>query len=174
VAHTPTELGEWHLLEAYLSDVAVMALNYAAKLDCDELGYYAGLWHDLGEYHPKFRQYLECCHLATEGGQNRSCRTFPHSVYGACLAAEHLKLLVPIIWGHHAGLPDQDKLKGDLIKAQQEYQEVLKHVPEHLLKVRAIDKSRRTMKGLSKVSSEMLIRIYDRGFRAMNLILANL
>ncbi|AFY70022.1 CRISPR-associated helicase, Cas3 family [Thalassoporum mexicanum PCC 7367] len=163
VAHTPNKLGEWHSLQEHLSDVAIKAQGYAAKIGCDELGYYAGLWHDLGKYHPKFQQYLECCHLATENGRSSSCKKFPHAIYGACLAREYLQPLAPIIWGHHAGLPDKDKLTNDLSKenhaVQNEYRAVLQHVPETLLQVRSIQKSKQAMQGLAKDSTEMLIRM---------------
>jgi CRISPR-associated endonuclease/helicase Cas3 len=167
VAHTPNELGEWHSLEEHLSDVAVEAQSYAAKLGCDELGYYAGLWHDLGKYHPKFQEYLECCHLANENEQNRSCRSFPHAIYGACLAAENkqLQLLAPIIWGHHAGLPDKAKLMGQLSREnrdiQDEYRKALQHVPEYLLKVeplQCLEPLKAQLKN-NRYAREMLIRM---------------
>jgi CRISPR-associated endonuclease/helicase Cas3 len=164
-AHTPNKLGDWHSLQEHLSDVAVKAQGYGAKIGCDELGYYAGLWHDLGKYHPKFQQYLECCHLAIENGQSSSCKKFPHAIYGACLASEHLQPLAPIIWGHHAGLPDQAKLKSALSQdeenytVQQDYQAVLQHVPKTLLEVRSLQKSQQSLKGLTKDSAEMLIRM---------------
>jgi len=50
-AHTPAkDSDKWHSLKEHLNDVAEKARHYAAKFGAGELGYYAGLWHDLGKY----------------------------------------------------------------------------------------------------------------------------
>lgn len=42
--------------------------------------------------------------------------TAPHAVYGAMLAAESVQPLAPVIYGHHAGLPNRAKLQDALKK----------------------------------------------------------
>jgi CRISPR-associated endonuclease/helicase Cas3 len=64
-AHTPPKNSEiWHELKHHLRDVAAGAKLFASKFDAGVLSEYAGLWHDLGEYNPKFQDYLEQCHAA--------------------------------------------------------------------------------------------------------------
>ena len=72
------------------------------------VGYYAGLWHDLGKILPEWQNYL-----------NKKRSRLPHSPHGAMLArsyASHL-LNVPtltfVIAGHHGGLRNKEYLAGD-------------------------------------------------------------
>ncbi|WP_008312093.1 CRISPR-associated endonuclease Cas3'' [Leptolyngbya sp. PCC 6406] len=73
-----------------------------------EVGYYAGLWHDLGKILQQWQNYL------LDGG-----RRVPHSPHGAMLARSLTKrpLAVPsltfVIAGHHGGLRDKQHLEGD-------------------------------------------------------------
>jgi len=100
-AHTPSSdrPDVWHGLKEHLSKVAVRCRISAEKLGAAELGYYAGLWHDLGKYNPNFQQYLENCH---RGDRAESVQ---HAIHGAILAARTIQPLAAIIHGHHAGLP---------------------------------------------------------------------
>ena len=100
-AHTPSSdrPDVWHGLNEHLGKVAVRCRISAEKLGAAELGYYAGLWHDLGKYNPKFQQYLENCH---RGDRAESVQ---HAIHGAILASRTIQPLAAIIHGHHAGLP---------------------------------------------------------------------
>ena len=100
-AHTPSKEHPdiWHDLKKHLEKVAFKCRGSAEKLGASELGYYAGLWHDLGKYNPKFQQYLENCH---RGDRAESVQ---HAIHGAILAAQSIQPLAAIIHGHHAGLP---------------------------------------------------------------------
>jgi CRISPR-associated endonuclease/helicase Cas3 len=75
------------------------------------VGYYAGLWHDLGKILQAWQDYLH-------GQKNR----VPHSPHGAMLARSLATrpLAVPsltfVIAGHHGGLRDKDALQGDHLK----------------------------------------------------------
>jgi CRISPR-associated endonuclease/helicase Cas3 len=119
VAHTPPdEFKDWHELKDHLCAVAHWAEIFAAKLTADRLGYYAGLWHDLGKYNPKFQSYLEKCHAAKIVGQKPPREKVPHAIHGAFLAYD-LKCtprsgLSFLIAGHHAGLSNFSDLKSDL------------------------------------------------------------
>lgn len=114
-AHTPPQgSGRWHDLREHLSDVAELAQTYADKFQAGDLGYYAGLWHDLGKYNPEFQDYLRQCYAASEAEQEKYIQSVPHAKYGARLAWDVLMPLAPIIYGHHAGLPEQQHMKDQL------------------------------------------------------------
>jgi CRISPR-associated endonuclease/helicase Cas3 len=112
-AHTPqSQPGLWHGLKDHLETVAAETEIKAEKLKGGRLGYYAGLWHDLGKYNPKFQDFLQKAHVAKLAGQKPPMPKVPHAIYGASLADE-LKItpLSFLIAGHHAGLPNQSDLK---------------------------------------------------------------
>jgi CRISPR-associated endonuclease/helicase Cas3 len=130
VAHTPPkdDPNRWHNLKEHLSDVAAGAAGLAKKLGAEKLGYYAGLWHDLGKYNPEFQKYLRNCDTAQRAGKTPKRENIPHAVYGAILADEICPSLAPLIYGHHAGLPNFAELEGKLHKSQwrKTYREVIK------------------------------------------------
>jgi CRISPR-associated endonuclease/helicase Cas3 len=113
VAHTPTpnDPDRWHELKEHLTDVAKATAKFAQKLGAEQLGHYAGLWHDLGKYNPKFQSYLQRCHTAKLAGQKPPREKVPHAIHGAFLAKElGCQPLGFLIAGHHAGLSN---LKGE-------------------------------------------------------------
>lgn len=130
VAHTPPkdDPDRWHGLKEHLSDVAYGASRLAKKLDAEKLGHYAGLWHDLGKYNPEFQKYLRNCDVAQRSGKKPKSEKIPHAVYGAILADEICPGLAPLIYGHHAGLPNCAELEGKLHKSQWRkiYREIIK------------------------------------------------
>jgi CRISPR-associated endonuclease/helicase Cas3 len=107
-AHTPNSSGQWHGLQAHLQATAAMARAFADRFRAGELAYYAGLWHDMGKFHPKFQAYLQAC------AQGNRAQPHPHARYGAAYAARHCPLLAFPIMGHHAGMPDLSDLKARL------------------------------------------------------------
>jgi CRISPR-associated endonuclease/helicase Cas3 len=108
-AHTPPK-GSAHLpghkLKEHLTEVADFTKVFAKKIQADDLGYYAGLWHDLGKYNPEFQQYLVDCHEASLNKQMPPKRKIPHAIHGAMLAAEFCSDISIVIDGHHRGLKD--------------------------------------------------------------------
>ena len=107
-AHTPNSSGQWHELQAHLQATAAMARAFAVRFGAGDLAYYAGLWHDMGKFHPKFQAYLQAC------AQGNRAQPHPHARYGAAYAARHCPLLAFPIMGHHAGMPDLSDLKARL------------------------------------------------------------
>ncbi len=113
-AHTPGEAGVWHDLVRHLKRTAVRARRNGAKFGAGELACLAGLWHDIGKFNPEFQDYLRRCEKAKREGASAPAKGTPHAIYGAMLASEKnvteaVEWLVPVIYGHHAGLPDHDR-----------------------------------------------------------------
>ena len=163
VAHTPNAQGNWHDLQEHLEDVATKARRYADKFGAGELGYYAGLWHDLGKYNPKFQAYLDQCYAATQSGNTQQISSVPHAIHGAKLAWDVLKPLAPIIYGHHGGLPERDRMKDKLFdpELEESYQEVMQQARQHLSQLSPDIDPAQLMAGLAKdaYSYELLTRI---------------
>ncbi len=114
-AHTPGKGDDsWHELKAHLSKVANLAKGFANKFKAGELGYYAGLWHDLGKYNPEFQKYLDDSYKDTVAGIKKKRRGLNHKTYGAIFATEFCPVIAPIIQGHHGGLPDSVGLEQDI------------------------------------------------------------
>src|SRR5215217_1045624 len=123
-AHTPGERGVWHDLTLHLERTAALAQANAAKFGAGELANLAGLWHDIGKSNPDFQNYLRRCERAKRNGENPPPKGVPHAVYGAVLAAESVQPLAPIIYGHHAGLPQFARLLSTVAEENEEVREV--------------------------------------------------
>ncbi|MDX2176514.1 MAG: CRISPR-associated helicase Cas3' [Candidatus Sumerlaeia bacterium] len=117
-AHTTPsqDRSTWEPLERHLAEVAARAEAHAAAFDSAPWGRVAGLWHDLGKYHPRFQRRLEDPTVSQ-----------PHSGAGACLALERDpglgQPLAAVIAGHHTGLvnwSDPMALKDRLDRARKE------------------------------------------------------
>jgi CRISPR-associated endonuclease/helicase Cas3 len=129
-AHTPNEINQWHPLEAHLKKVANRAKYFAAKFSADEIGYYAGLWHDLGKYNLAFQTYLEQCNIASQTGESKSQNRVPHAKYGAKLAAEKFHPLAPLIYGHHGGLPQRSHMENRISEVDSAIYQNILHAAE--------------------------------------------
>jgi CRISPR-associated endonuclease/helicase Cas3 len=122
-AHTPPDnAAQWHPLQAHLEKVASRAKKLAAKFGADLIGYYAGLWHDLGKYNPAFQKYLEQCKAASQSGIAEPRDRVPHAIYGAKLAVEQFPPLAPLIYGHHGGLPQQTHMMNRIAEVESKVQ----------------------------------------------------
>lgn len=118
-AHTPGENSGWHMLAPHLEQTAEAARRNAEKFGAGELARLAGLWHDVGKFNPEFQEYLRRCEQASRNeGEAPTKGVAPHAVYGAMLAAELVQPLAPVIYGHHAGLPNRAKLQDALKKPE--------------------------------------------------------
>jgi CRISPR-associated endonuclease/helicase Cas3 len=120
-AHTPGKGdARWHELKQHLGKVANLTEGFANKFSAGKLGYFAGLWHDLGKYNPDFQKYLDDCHAASLNNQKPPTKKVPHAIYGAIVAAELCPDIAPLIYGHHRGLPDYSAFEGQLNNPQAE------------------------------------------------------
>jgi CRISPR-associated endonuclease/helicase Cas3 len=127
-AHTPNDSQQWHPLNAHLKKVAIRARLLAAKFHAGEIGYYAGLWHDLGKYNSEFQFYLSQCEAASRLGEPAPRSRVPHAIYGAELAAEKFEAIAQLIYGHHGGLPQVTHMQNRLAQINAAaYQEILQN-----------------------------------------------
>ncbi len=100
-AHTQgKDKRDWQKLKDHLATVADMASAFAKQFGAGELGYLAGILHDVGKYSMEFQAKLD--------GKNQRV---DHSTAGAKEAAERYgqiagRILAYTIAGHHAGLAD--------------------------------------------------------------------
>jgi CRISPR-associated endonuclease/helicase Cas3 len=101
-AHSENQQDELHLLIDHLLGTAKLAGKFASKFNAKDIGYYTGLWHDLGKFSPEFQTYL-LDQAATRGPD--------HSSAGAIFALKFLEILAFPIAGHHTGLVDLQDLK---------------------------------------------------------------
>lgn len=102
VAHSRNASGSTHALMEHLRRVAELAGEFAGKFEASELGRWAGLWHDLGKFHPDFQAYI-----AAPGRRHGP----DHSSAGAVHAAAFFHPLAFPVAGHHGGLPSRTDLK---------------------------------------------------------------
>lgn len=107
-AHSRNDDGERHDLIAHLESVATQARTFAAPFGAGELAYWAGMWHDLGKFHPDFQDYLRRCEVNPQAKG-----TGPdHKRAGATLALQRCQPLSLLVKGHHGGLPSRRELPG--------------------------------------------------------------
>ncbi|MEX2238904.1 MAG: CRISPR-associated helicase Cas3' [Dehalococcoidia bacterium] len=86
-------------LAEHLKGVAELAAEFAEPLGVRELGYYAGLWHDIGKFDPEWQEYL-ARNDPRERGHGPD-----HKAAGAMLAGEvSAPYLGLILQAHHGGL----------------------------------------------------------------------
>ncbi|MDW8305817.1 MAG: CRISPR-associated helicase Cas3' [Leptospiraceae bacterium] len=110
--------GAWreHLLIDHLCAVAELAKGFCAKFSAANMGYVAGLWHDLGKYQNTFQERIRKLtgYDVDEEGLSGSTPNVDHSSAGGILAAQRWGLDHPItyaILGHHCGLQDREDVK---------------------------------------------------------------
>lgn len=107
IAHTSNELGIRHDLVAHLRGVASLTAEFASGLGADQLGWYVGLWHDLGKFHQSFQEYL----LACEANPSAQGQGPDHKAAGALLAHQYAPPASLLVQGHHGGLRSPGELR---------------------------------------------------------------
>ena len=127
--HTAGTTGKWHKLTDHLQAVAERARTFAEPFDAGELGYWAGLLHDVGKFNPAFQHYLEESEGARKDNRQPSKRGPDHSSAGMVVARTAYSQAYPqlgqtaqggeITWAaasHHAGLADIASLEERLVR----------------------------------------------------------
>lgn len=107
-AHSKNEQGNRHDLVDHLQEVARLTQEFASAFDAAELGYYLGLWHDLGKFHPDWQAKL----LAVE--QTKQSVGIDHKAAGVSILRRqsgNAGLSALVLQGHHGGLRTVEKLK---------------------------------------------------------------
>ena len=99
-AHSKNHLGVRHDLVDHLHGVADRAEAFARAFGGGDLARAAGLYHDLGKFHPDFQAYLTYCE---EHPGKRGPRV-DHKAAGATLAMQRSIALPLVIMAHHGGL----------------------------------------------------------------------
>ncbi|MBW4518131.1 MAG: CRISPR-associated helicase Cas3' [Scytolyngbya sp. HA4215-MV1] len=163
-AHTPPENqpNQWHPLKAHLGKVANRARRFADKFQAGELGYFAGLWHDLGKYNPNFQKYLVQCEVASRSGGAEPRDRVPHAIYGAKLATEKFKPLAQLIYGHHGGLPQETHMNNRIAELDHAlHQEILQHAASEAIDLEISPVATQQLMGLfrDEYSYELLLRL---------------
>jgi CRISPR-associated endonuclease/helicase Cas3 len=162
-AHTPSQSsGKWHELKHHLHKVAIRAKDLAEKFEAGELGYYAGLWHDLGKYNPKFQKYLEQCEAASRSQAAEPRDRVPHAIYGAKLATETFPPLAQLIYGHHGGLPQETHMKNRIDEVDNAvHREILHHATSEAIDLEISSGAAQQLMKLfqDKYGYELLLRL---------------
>lgn len=102
-AHSRGEPPEYQLLVDHLLNTAKLAGDFANRINAKQIGYVAGLLHDIGKFNKEFQDYLK---------DQMAHRGPDHSSAGAIYSINFSELLVIPLAGHHGGL-------GDLADVQQ-------------------------------------------------------
>jgi CRISPR-associated endonuclease/helicase Cas3 len=106
-AHSQNSAGLRHDLVEHLRAVAETASRFATGLDAERLAHFAGLWHDLGKFHPEFQSYLS----RSEADSRARGHGPDHKAAGAALCSAYFPMLGLLLQGHHGGLRDPVNLR---------------------------------------------------------------
>ncbi len=99
---------ECQSLSTHLYNVAILAREFAAQFEAEEIGYVIGLLHDIGKYQQEFQDRIRGSKVKVD-----------HSIAGALISKERYgdigDLYGMVIAGHHTGLLDSGNIasKGD-------------------------------------------------------------
>lgn len=105
-AHSKNAQGKRQDLIEHLQAVAQLTQAFTAAFDAGELGYYLGLWHDLGKFHTDWQKKLLEAERTEEATGKRQRIGIDHKAAGALMAQQHLQATAPmlVLQGHHGGL----------------------------------------------------------------------
>lgn len=94
---------DWQPLENHLSEVGRLAAKFATPFGATAWAKAAGTLHDAGKAYPEFQMRLEGRHSVIDhssAGARLACMLYPSD------KVTEGEPLVPIIMGHHGGMPD--------------------------------------------------------------------
>lgn len=126
----------------HLHHVAMSTSSMCEQFSGEQIGWLAGLWHDLGKYHPQWQEYIHYIErgIARGGGAIDDAPSKPSHAAAGALYAHHRFGAKPIVYVltyliacHHTGLKNGDDLQSTLRdprgKPQLEFRELLCHLP---------------------------------------------
>ncbi len=113
-AHSANSAGKRHDLVDHLTSVASATAEFARDLGAEDMGRLAGLWHDVGKFHPAFQNYLLRCEVNPRARGHGP----DHKGAGALLASRHPGLMALLVQGHHGGLRAPKDLKAWLAEKE--------------------------------------------------------
>ncbi|MDG4856810.1 CRISPR-associated endonuclease Cas3'' [Streptomyces sp. T-3] len=114
LAHSRGSSGHRHSLEDHLRGSAALARRFGAVFGAGELAGYLALVHDVGKGCCAWQDRLKV--VDARGGGRVGV---PHKHAGARLAYENtLPAFGAVVFGHHGGLPDMEKLKDEVTEAR--------------------------------------------------------
>jgi CRISPR-associated endonuclease/helicase Cas3 len=108
----PNNNTDIHLLDDHLECVAKKASEFAKSFGCEDWAYIAGMWHDLGKFHPEFQNYIyqdSEAHLEdqkTKKGKGRVNHSSAGALYAIDKFEKRGRIVAYLIAGHHTGLLD--------------------------------------------------------------------
>ncbi|MFC9742689.1 CRISPR-associated endonuclease Cas3'' [Streptomyces noursei] len=112
-AHSRSSAGVWHLLEEHLRGSASLARRFGEVSGCGELAGYLALIHDVGKGACVWQDRLRA--VDRDGGGRVGVG---HKHAGTFLAQKYTKLpFGAVVFGHHGGMPDMERLKDELVRA---------------------------------------------------------
>lgn len=118
IAHIRQTDGTEQSLSAHSKNVAALAAESLRAVKLEQLGYLAGLIHDLGKANASFERYLRAIHEASDPHDPSIRKAAPHAPVGAIWVYERYartddparrraaQLLAMVVLGHHSGLCD--------------------------------------------------------------------
>lgn len=106
-AHSLNQRGERRDLVEHVRGVATQAEAVAREFGGGDLARAAGLYHDLGKFHPEFQAYLDWCdaHPGQRGHGG------DHKGAGVQYTAAISRALPLVILAHHGGLQSPSELR---------------------------------------------------------------
>lgn len=114
-AHS-TELNEFQLLEDHLRGVANLCKNYSEAFGVGNLGYLAGLLHDIGKYSEEFQQRIRGSQIRVDHSTAGAQWIMKNDVIRQYLGTTKLdrrlaRLIAHAIAGHHGGLKNHGTIE---------------------------------------------------------------
>jgi len=105
IAHSENLSGVIQTIKDHSSGVGKFMREFALSESFADMYEFCGLIHDLGKYSNEFQRYI------TSGDLHVN-----HSIYGALFAQDNslMEIAFPV-FGHHAGLPDNQKMRQALM-----------------------------------------------------------
>lgn len=108
IAHSANSDGIIQTMKEHSSGVGNLMRKFSLSESFADLYEFCGHIHDMGKYSDEFQK-----HIAGENNQ------VGHSIYGAMYAQENslMEIAFPV-YGHHAGLPDNQKMRQTMMAEQ--------------------------------------------------------